>query len=181
MRAPGKLGSTATIEPGVSMRHILIATAIAGVAAAAATPMRAATAPPCTPKITKIQGHQAGVNCGPATARLTISGKTYSFRNGFCEQSRSAASALELNLGTIVTGVKGNAGKPYFSLTVGRNHFVAAVGGADYGGKDLLGAGMALINVKGTLPSKGTFTQRIAVGAKFTGSWNCHGVVWQAP
>lgn len=181
MRAPPTLGSTAIIEPGVPMRHILIATVIAAVAAAAATPMRAATAPPCTPKITKVQGHQAGVNCGPATAKLTVSGKTYTFRNGFCEQSKSAASALELNLGTIVTGVKGNAGKPFFSLTVGRNHFVAAVAGADYGGKDLLRGAAALINVRGIIPSKGSFTQRIAVGAKFTGSWNCHGVVWQAP
>lgn len=137
--------------------------------------------PPCTPKITKVQGHPAGVNCGPATATLTVSGKTYTFRNGFCEQSKAAGTALDLTLGTIVNGVKGNAGKPYLSLIVGRNHFIASVGGADYGGKNLLRDTAALIDVKGAIPSKGTFTQRIAVGAKFSGSWNCHGVVWQAP
>lgn len=38
-----------------------------------------------------------------------------------------------------------------------------------------------LIDVKGAVPSRGAFTQRIATGAKFTGSWNCHGVVWQGP
>jgi len=171
------------------MKHILIATTVtvaaAAVAAAAAmaaatTPTRAATAPPCTPKITKIGGHTAAANCGPATATLRINGRTYTFHNGFCEQSKAAGSALELTLGTIVLGVKGNAGQPYFDMTIGKNHFVAAVGGADYGGKDLLG-GEGLINVRGSIPAKGTFTSRVTAGAKFTGTWNCHGVVWQAP
>ena len=44
--------------------------------------------------------------------------------------------------------------------------------------QDLLG-GQSLINVSGNIPSKGTFTSRVTVGPKFTGSWNCHGVVWQ--
>lgn len=57
----------------------------------------------------------------------------------------------------------------------------AAVAGADYGGKDLPADAVPLIDVKGAVPSRGTFTQRIATGAKFTGSWNCHGVVWQGP
>ena len=159
---------------------VLLAATTAGTVALAANGSEASN-PPCTTKITKIQGHQAGVNCGPATARLTVSGKTYAFHNGFCEQSKSAGTALELNLGTIVSGGKGNAGKPYFSLTVGRNHFIAALGGADYGGKDLLGTAVPLIDVKGAIPAKGIFTQRIAAGAKFTGSWNCNGVVWKAP
>ncbi|HST26597.1 MAG TPA: hypothetical protein VLJ76_11455, partial [Gaiellaceae bacterium] len=69
----------------------------------------------------------------------------------------------------------------YFTITIGSVHSTAAVGRADYGGKDLLGSATPLINVKGSIPAKGTFTQRFAVGAKFTGSWNCHGVVWKAP
>ena len=138
------------------------------------------SAPPCTPKITKIQGHQAAVNCGPATATLHISGKTYTFRNGFCQQSKSAGSALSLDLGTTVLGVKGNAGKPDFSMLIAHVHTVASVFGADYGGKDLLD-GQSLIKVKGNIPSKGTFTSRVIIGPKFTGSWNCHGVVWQGP
>jgi hypothetical protein len=171
------------------MRHILIATTIGAAAttvaaaamAAATAPTRvAATAPPCTPKITKIEGHTAAVNCGPATATLRIRGRTYTFHNGFCEQSKAAGSALELTLGTTVIGASGNAGKPDFDMTIGKNHFVAAVSSADYGGKDLLG-GEGLINVRGKIPAKGTFTSRVTAGAKFTGSWNCHGVVWQAP
>jgi opacity protein-like surface antigen len=171
------------------MKRILIATTItAGAAAvataaamaAATTPMRAGASPPCKPKVTKIQGHPAAVACGPATATLHISGKTYTFRNGFCEQSKSAGSALQLNLGTTVLGVKGNAGNPDFSMLIGHVHTVASVFGADYGGKDLIG-GDSLINVSGNIPSKGTFTSRVTTGAKFTGSWNCHGIVWQAP
>ena len=88
------------------------AVATAAAMAAAATPMRAAAAPPCEPKITEIQGHQAAVNCGPATATLHISGKTYTFHNGFCQQSKAAGDALQLTLGTTVLGVEDNAGKP---------------------------------------------------------------------
>jgi hypothetical protein len=173
------------------MRHILIAitivisAAVATTAAALAASTAAAgsdasrSKPPCTPKVTKIQGHQAAVNCGPATATLHISGKTYTFRNGFCQQSKSAGSALQLDLGTTVLGVKGNAGKPDFSMLIAHVHAVASVFHADYGGRQILGD--SLINVKGNIPSKGTFTSRVTVGAKFTGSWNCHGVVWQTP
>jgi len=164
---------------GIATAVLIAATASCTVALTAAASK--GNSPPCTLKIAKVQGHPAGLNCGPATARLTVSGKTYTFRNGFCKQSKQAGAALELNLGTIVTGVKGNAGKSYFSLTVATNHSISAVGGADYGGKDLLGAAVPLIDVKGAIPATGTFVQRFAVGAKFTGSWNCHGVVWKAP
>ena len=174
------------------MKHVLIAVTIvifAAVASASAALTATAApagsgaslgAPPCTPKVTKIGGHQAAVNCGPATAVLHISGKTYTFHDGFCEQSKAAGDALGLNLGTTVVGVKGNAGKPDFSMLIAHVHSVASVFGADYGGKDLLG-GDSLINVSGNIPSKGTFTSRVTVGAKFTGSWNCHGVVWKGP
>jgi hypothetical protein len=171
------------------MRHILIATTIAaGTAAvasaaamgAATTPTQGASAPPCTPKVTKIQGHQAAVDCGPATATLHISGKTYIFHDGFCEQSKSAGDALQLSLGTTVLGARGNAGKPNFSMLIGHVHSVASVFHADYGGRDLLG-GDSLINVSGNIPSKGTFTSRVTSGAEFTGVWDCHGLVWQAP
>ena len=50
---------------------------------------------------------------------------------------------------------------------------------ADYGGKQILGD--SLIKVSGNTPSKGTFTGTTATGAKFTGSWNCHGFVLQRP
>ena len=166
---------------------LTVALTVAGCLAATA-PLSAGAAstnaPPCTPKITKVQGHRAAVNCGPATATLTIGGRTYTFRNGFCEVSKSSGAAPELNLGTTVIGVKGNAGKADLNLLVdARLHSrfgSGSVFGADYGGKALL-AGESLIKASGKLPASGTFTSTVAFGAKFTGTWNCHGVVVQAP
>ena len=159
-----------------------LAASLATTAALAAATASAGTgttrnAPPCTPKVTTIKGHQAAVNCGPATVTLHVGGKTYTFRHGFCRQSKAAGSALQLDLGTVVVGAAGNAGRPDFSMLIAHNHTVASVFHADYGGKRLLGD--SLIDVKGNLPSTGTFTSRVTFGAKFSGSWNCHGVVWR--
>jgi hypothetical protein len=139
--------------------------------------------PPCLPKVTTIGGHKAAVNCGPATATLRIGGRSYTFRNGFCEQSKSTGAAPELNLGTTVIGVKGNAGKADLDLLIDA-HLHSPFGSgtvfhADYGGRQVLGD--SLIKVRGNLPSRGTFTGTTATGTKFTGSWNCHGFVWQRP
>jgi hypothetical protein len=158
---------------------LVVLTAIVCLAAVGSLSAHAASAggaPPCTPKLTKIRGHQAAVNCGPATAILHIGGKTYTFRNGFCQKSKAAGTAPELILGTMVLGAKGNAGQPDFSMTITAHR--SGTVDANYGGKDLL-VDEGLINASGDIPSKGTFTS--ALGAKFSGSWNCRGVVFQAP
>jgi hypothetical protein len=174
------------------MKHALLATSLfSGITTVAVSSAAFAATPaptrsdaslggaPCLPKITRIQGHPAAVGCGPATATLHVGGKTYTFRDGFCRQSKSAGAALQLSLGTTVSGVKGNAGRPDFSMLIGKNHSLASVFHASYGGKEILGD--SLITVSGNIPSKGTFTSRVALGDKFTGSWDCHGVVWQGP
>jgi len=168
----------------IALAVVLAATGCAPAVASLSAHAASTSAPPCVPKITTIQGHRAAVNCGPATATLHISGKTYTFHNGFCQRSKAAGSALELNLGTTVVGVKGNAGKADFSMLISA-HLHSAFGsgsvfGADYGGRALLG-GEGLIKVSGNIPANGTFTSTVAAHGKFTGSWNCHGVVWQAP
>jgi hypothetical protein len=87
------------------------------------------------------------------------------------------------NLGTTIVGVKGNGGKANFSMLIGNFHTAFGSGsvfGADYGGKSLLG-GEGLINARGAIAAKGTFTSTVAAGAKFSGSWNCHGFVWRRP
>lgn len=167
------------------MKLVLIVVAVgisATVAAAAATAASDASrgGPPCKPKVTKIQGHPAAVNCGPATATLHLGGKTYTFRNGLCEQSKSAGSKLSLDLGTTVIGVDGNAGHPHFSIDVVKNTPSGSVG-ADYGGKTLIDD--ALVTVAGKVPAAGTFKSKFSgpgFGPAFTGSWNCHGVVWRS-
>ena len=166
------------------MKRIVLTAVVvlAGVAALSAHAASTGGAPPCTPKITTIEGHRAAVNCGPATATLHINSKTYTFRNGFCQQSKASGS-FQLDLGTTIIGVKGNAGRPNFSMLISTHLHTAfgsgSVFGAEYGGKDILG-GDSLIKARGTL-IKGTFSSSVASGAPFTGSWDCHGAVWQAP
>lgn len=160
---------------------VLLAVAAAGTAALTANAASRGSAPPCVPKITTIGGHKAGVNCGPATATFHISGKTYTFRNGFCQQSKAAGPGLLLDLGTAVLNAKGNADQPNFNMTiVSRLHSAYGSGtvSAYYGGRHL---GYGLVKVGGKIPSRGTFTGTVVTGGKFTGSWNCHGVVWQGP
>lgn len=162
----------------IAIAVLLAATTAGTVALTADASTR--SAPPCTPKITTIGGHRAGVNCGPATATLRIGGKAYTFRKGFCEQSKAAGTALALTLGTTMLGGKNNAGQPGFDLTIGKNR-AASVGYAYYGGHNLLKDNLDLISFSGSVPSHGTFTSLATAATKFTGSWNCHGVVWKAP
>ena len=101
---------------------------------------------------------------------------SYTFKGGLCSQSKAAGGALQLGVGTLVEGAKGNAGKPYISFLIA-SHGIASVFEADYGGKQLFGD--TLIKASGNLPSKGTFVSTI--GPHFTASWDCHGVVYQTP
>lgn len=167
---------TAGPRPILLLAMALVA-ALAVAVASHASPARAAGAPPCEPKLTRIGGKKAAVNCGPATVSLTVSGHTYRYTHGFCSDSKSNGAELDLTLGTLVVGAKGNAGEPYFSMLI-----AAKVGGsvfeADYGGKQVLGD--SLIESSGK--TKGAFKGTdIDTGAEFTGSWNCHGVIWHAP
>ena len=170
------------------MHRTRIATAVLLAATTACTVVLVAHAstrntPPCTPKIATIGGHKAAVNCGPATATIRIGGRSYTFRNGFCQHGKSSGASPQLDLGTSVIGVKGNAGKADFNMLIdARLHSPLGTGSvfhADYGGKQLLGD--SLITAKGNLPVKGTFTGTTATGAKFSGSWDCHGFVLQIP
>ncbi len=139
----------------------------------------ASAAPPCVAKIVKLNGKKAVENCGPATVILKAAGKTYNFSKGLCSQSKSAGAALELGLGTLVTGAHGNAGKPYLNMLIAKSK-IASIFEADSGGKQILGD--SLITAHGNIPSKGSFTgENPLTGAHFSGSWNCHGVVFKTP
>lgn len=158
---------------------ITMTVALAALAAAALTANAASTsAPPCTPKTGKLNGQPIVYECGPATATLHAGGKTFSFHDGFCQASKSSGLALEINLGTLAPMTKGNAGKPYFDLTG------AKIGGtvsAHYGGKLIANN---LVSISGRFPTQGTFKSKFSgagPGQTFSGSWNCHGAVWQAP
>ena len=136
----------------------------------------AAGPPPCEAKITKIGGKKALENCGPATVALTIGGHTYHYTHGYCSDSKSSGAKLDLDLGTLVTGTKGNAGEPYLAMLIPTAAIDGSVFEADYGGKQLLGD--TLIKSSGGMT--GTFKSDFPE-TPCTGTWNCHGVLWHAP
>jgi len=152
--------------------------AVAGLGASAAA--ASSSAPPCIPKLTTSKGHEEIGYCGPATATLTISGKTYNFKNGYCGVDPTAKLELQVTLGTILQSGSSpvNGGDPLFEMTVINASAVKiATVNADYGGKKLDNVG--IVSVKGSIPSDGTFKATgFTTPAGFTGSWNCHGVVY---
>ena len=153
---------------------LLAAVALLGTGSAGAT-----SAPPCTPKLTKIDGHKSVVNCGPATAVLKLNGRTYHFKNGFCQDSHSAGAELDLDLGTLVAGAQGNAGRSYLALLIPTADIDGSVFEADSGGKQLTGDNLITYSgsaMKGSFKSDHTSSEE-----EFTGAWNCHGVLWHAP
>ncbi|HEX6763082.1 MAG TPA: hypothetical protein VF094_09795 [Gaiellaceae bacterium] len=157
---------------------VLVASAaLAGAVAPAGFGRPAGGGPPCVPKVTKIGGKTAAVNCGPSTATLHIGGKTYTFHAGFCDLS---SSGLQLTLGTVIPQArKTNAGKPSFSMLVAwpTKKPSGSLFSAYTGGRQILGD--SLVTVTGGYPSNGQFKSTFTVGQTFTGSWNCHGALWK--
>jgi hypothetical protein len=162
---------------GLTVAAAAVAT-IAGLGASVAA--ASSSAPPCIPKVTPTKGHEQVAYCGPATATLTISGKTYSFKDGYCGEDPTAKIELQMTLGTILQSSSSpvNGGDPLFEMTViNTAGLKIATVNADYGGKKLDNVG--IVSVKGSIPSEGTFkAMGFTTPAGFTGSWNCHGVVY---
>ena len=89
-----------------------------------------------------------------------------------------AVSLLKLlNVGTQVRGPAGNSGKPYVSLMIAKPPSESEAFEADDGGSQLFGDSVMAEN--GTLIAEGSFAGEF--GAVFTGSWNCHGVIYHGP
>jgi hypothetical protein len=160
-----------------------LAAAVIGPAATQAAPVaRSAAAPPCSPTTTTIDGGPAISYCGPATATLTVGGKTYAFKGGYCQSIHVSAITLDVTLGTIVEGksgegVHGNAGKPSFRLDLSPGRFSSILDATFSGGKNLTSGGT--VSFSGSATSKGTFKSANTPGGSatpFSGSWNCHGV-----
>ncbi len=139
-----------------------------------ASPSSAAS--PCTPTPT-IKGHPAMALCGPATATVTIGGRTYSFRNGFCAEQIPNSDSFQLSLGTdvpIFGGPSNNAGEPLFGLDIAKGHTSASIAEAYFGGRKLIAN--TPVALSGQIPTQGSFKSKSAT-TSFTGTWNCHGVI----
>jgi hypothetical protein len=154
---------------------LLGAVALAG-GLAAASAAGAASASPCAPRVTVIHGRRAIAYCGPATVVIQTGGRTYLFRHGLCDHSRSIGG-LELNVGTLVQGAKGNAGKPFVSLVIAKSPSESEAFEGDAGGRQVFAD--SVIAPGGTLFGKGTFTS--VLGSAFSGSWDCHRVIYSGP
>ena len=143
-------------------------------ATAAATAARSSA--PCAPRVGELGGRRAIAYCGPAAVTIALAGRTYVFRGGLCDRSRSVG-ALALNVGTLVAGAGGNAGKPFVGLVIARSPSSSEAFEADAGGRTLFGD--TEIVPGGSLLAKGTFNSEL--GTAFSGSWDCHGLIVAGP
>ena len=101
-----------------------------------------------------------------------MGGKTFTFRNGICQ--RSLTGGVLIALGTLVQGTSTNDGRPYISIATDKTG--SRIGEAFFGGKALID--VTSIKVNGNVPLKGRF-RGLAGQKRFTGSWDCHGHVYQ--
>ena len=147
--------------------------ALAATAAVTATTAGAAGAP-CTPTPVTVKGNAGLAFCGPATATLTIGGKTYSFQKGLGAElphSNSFQLSLGVDIGTL-TGPDNNGDKPGLSLDIAKNEKSAALAFAYVGGHELVKGEAVTVAGKGLAAA--TFKGKTSA---FSGSWNCHGVI----
>lgn len=107
---------------------------------------------------------------------IDIGGRTYSFRGGLCDRS-ATAGGVEISVGTLVGGATGNAGQPFVSLMIAAKPSESEAFEADSGGSQLFGD--TVVVPAGTLLGQGTFTSFL--GVAFSGSWSCHGVIYDGP
>lgn len=153
---------------------ISVLAAAAGVVALTANAASSSSAPPCIPKLVDKTGPKPVVyECGPATATLHAGGKTYTYRSGFCQHSKSTG-LFQVDLGVLAALTKGNGGHTYFSLAV-LPKLGSTVSAWNAGKRTVNGPASA----SGGSLATGTFKGKY--GSSFSGSWNCHGAVWQAP
>jgi hypothetical protein len=140
--------------------------------------LASAASAPCTAKPVTINGAAGLALCGPATATLTVKGKTYTFRNGFCAETITNSDSFQLTLGVDVPafgGPNNNGDKPGFSLDIAKNQTNAAVAFAYFGGHELVK--LVQVTLKSKALPEGTFKGKTSA---FSGTWNCHGVIYKS-
>ena len=150
---------------------VFCAAALTAVSAADAAPSAA-----CTPRHTSTGGHAAIAYCGPATATIAIGGHTYLFRHGTCIRS-ATVDALQISLGTLVRGARGNGGRSFVSLLIAQSPSESEAFEGDWGGHQLFSD--SVIAQNSSLLSHGSFVS--VLGSSFSGSWNCHGPILSGP
>jgi hypothetical protein len=161
------------------MRRALLGVAVIAVAAVVGGTTSTAGASgafSCKIKQFKVNGYPAVTGCGPATAELTVSGTSYSFKNGACSVTGTGSDrAVSVELGTTVHDPKTTTNDGYAFISIGTLG-ASAIVSAEYHGKAITGVpGPGLLSVKFKGRYAGTFVSHGKL--KISGSWNCHGVI----
>lgn len=128
---PITTATTAASTPGTGGTAATPATTDGGAeekpAPAVTGPKGGVASEPCEPTIETAEGQRMLVHCGPATARLTVGGKTYLFEGGSCER---ADRYLAANIGRqVLRGDGQGVDQWYIGLLAG--DFSDAVTGID--------------------------------------------------
>jgi hypothetical protein len=158
---------------GVAVMAVAVAVGASGSASGASSGFS------CKIKLFKVDGRYPAVTgCGPATAELTVAGKTHTFKNGVCALTGTGSSReLSILLGTTVSPAT-NANYGYSTISIGVIGTQAIVV-AQFDGKSMTGVqGLGIVPVKLTGKYTGTFVAHRTV--KISGSWNCNGVITTA-
>jgi hypothetical protein len=155
---------------------ILLAGAARGGGLSAVPGAGAAAPAPCTARVSTIDGHRAISYCGPATVTIDLDGRIYRFHGGLCDVSKTVRG-LALNVGTLVAGAPGNAGRPFVSLVIAHSPSESDAFEADSGGQQLFTD--TVLVPGGPLFGQGTFESEF--GVAFSGSWDCDRTIFFGP
>jgi hypothetical protein len=167
----------ATVRRSWILISLIALPLVTSTAAVAAPRSHGAAAKPCQATIVTVRGHIGMKFCGPATAKVTVRGHTYSFTGGFCAADVDHKLALQLSLGWDIPAVSGkpNLGKPLFDLGLPTSHETGTLRTLDVGGAKVLANDTAIQGVwSGSAALKGTFH-----GTGVSGSWNCGGEIYK--
>ena len=131
----------------------------------------------CPTRTTTVNGVSGFRFCGPASAKVTTGGRTYTFKAGGCTHNPAAGLTLQLSLGdsfAVINEANQNEGEPRFTFQIGRKHNQGTVEQVHSGGKELAAENTNVkVSWKGKTPLKGTFKS-----SKIKGSWSCAGHIY---
>jgi hypothetical protein len=155
-----------------------VAAVVAGVASGHGSSVRTTA---CKEGMTTVNGTPARVFCGPATASVTIDGKSASFKQGNCMKT---SKYISVNIGTVVLGSTKKPKPDYFGMTVGQVLGDTSVPAAGHDGTythavfalDYKGKGYAVTTVTVKLQGNrthGTFSGKTLLNQSVKGSFHC--------
>jgi hypothetical protein len=164
------------------MKIIILLAALAGASLlGAADAQGAASSSACTGGNTTYQGVRARAYCGPASATVTIGGRTLRYRGGSCIRN---GVAVELGIGTVILDTKEPKGTlpRSFGISVGRIFGIGKAAPKDGTHPSLMlafvdgGKRYASMQGKAVLAggrTRGSFSGRLLTGQPISGSFRC--------